>query len=126
LLTATSSHKFIIIIIIIIFSPRMLQSVYTTFSSSGVGIVNSMQGILPATYPLLVLSLGIDDWLGVLGFTGEKLDCSLQVLRVLSLEAPKVGGSLDQRWCQSVGVLGYPAAVGDAEVPNSVPDGTDT
>jgi hypothetical protein len=63
----------------------MLQSVYMTFSSSGVGIVNSMQGIRPATYPLLVLSqclYGID-WLGLLGFSGEKLDCSLQVLRVL-------------------------------------------
>jgi hypothetical protein len=45
---------------------------------------------------------------------------------VLSLEAPKVGGSLDQRWCQSAGVLGYPAAVGDAEVPHSVHDGRDS
>jgi hypothetical protein len=38
------------------FSPRMLQSVCMAFSSSGVGVVNSMQGIRPATYPLLVLS----------------------------------------------------------------------
>jgi hypothetical protein len=78
----------------------MLQSVCMTFSCSGVGIVNSMQGIRPAMYPLLVLSqclYGIDDWLGLLGFTEEKLDCSFQVLRVLSLEAPRVGGSLDQR-----------------------------
>jgi hypothetical protein len=73
----------------------MLQSVYMTFSSSGVGIVSSMQGICPATYPLLVLSqclYGIDDWLWLLGFLGEKLDCSLQVLRVLLLEPPRVGG----------------------------------
>jgi hypothetical protein len=64
----------------IYFSPRMLQSVCMTFSSSGVSIVNSMQEIRPAMYPLLVLSLclcGIDDWLGLLGFTGEKLECSL-------------------------------------------------
>jgi hypothetical protein len=39
------------------FSPRMLQSVCLTFSSGGVGIDNSMQGIRPTTHPLLVLSL---------------------------------------------------------------------
>jgi hypothetical protein len=93
----------------------MLQSVCMIFSSSGVGIVNSMQRLLVLSQCLY----GIDDWLGLLGFSGEKQDCSLQVLRVLSLESPRVGGSLDQRWCQSVGVLGYPAAVGDAEVLHS-------
>jgi hypothetical protein len=35
----------------------MLQSVCLTFSRSGVGIDNSMQGIRPATHTLLVLSL---------------------------------------------------------------------
>jgi hypothetical protein len=55
----------------------MLQSVSLTFSSSGVGIDNSMQGIRPATYPLFVLSLsyGIDDWLGLLGFTRLYVAC---------------------------------------------------
>jgi hypothetical protein len=38
------------------FSPRMLQSVCLTFSSSGVGIDNNMQGIRAATHPLFVFS----------------------------------------------------------------------
>jgi hypothetical protein len=33
---------------------------------------------------------------------------------VLSLKSPRVGGPSDQRRCQSVGMLRYPAAVGDA------------
>jgi hypothetical protein len=45
---------------------------------------------------------------------------------VLSLEPPRVGGFLDQQWCQSVGVLCYPVAVGDAEELHCVLDGRDT
>jgi hypothetical protein len=103
----------------------MLQSVCFTFSSSGGGIDNSMQGIRPATHPLFVLSLCLTALTTGWGYWGS-LGYMLHVLRVPSLEAPMVGGSLDQRRCQSVGVPGHPAAVGDAGGPHSVLDGSDT
>jgi hypothetical protein len=72
------------------------------------------------------MSFVIEDWLWLLGFSGVQLDCSLQVLRVFSLEPPSVGGLLDQWWCQSVRVLCQPTAVGEAVVLPSVFDGTDS
>jgi hypothetical protein len=84
-----------------------------------------MQGIRPATHPLLVLSLRLMALATGWGYWGL-LDYMLHVLRVPSLEAPKVGESLDQRWCQSVGVPGHPAAVGDAGGSHSVLDGSDS
>jgi hypothetical protein len=106
----------------------MLQSVHRTFSSRGVGGDNNMQGIRPATYLLFISSqclYVIEDWLWLLGFSGVQLDCSLQVLRVFSLEPSKVGGPLYQWWCQSVGVLCQPTAVGDTVGLHSVFDGRD-
>jgi hypothetical protein len=41
------------------------------------------------------------------------------------LEAPSVGEPLNQRWCQSVGVVYKPAVVGDAVGPRCVLDGGD-
>jgi hypothetical protein len=107
----------------------MLQSVRRTFSSRGVGGDNNVQGIRPATYLLFIPSqcrYVIEDWLWLLGLSGVQLDCSLQVLRVFSLEPPRVGGPLDQWWCQSVGMLFQPTAVGDAVVLHSVFDGRDS
>jgi hypothetical protein len=86
----------------------MLQSVRRTFSSRSVGGDNNMQGICPATYLLFIPSqclYVIEDWLWLLGFSGVQPDCSLQVLRVFSLEPPRVGGPLDQWWCKSAGML---------------------
>jgi hypothetical protein len=107
------------------FSPRMLQSVCLTFSSSGVGIDNSTQGIRPATHPLFVFSLCLTEFATGWGYWGL-LVYILHVLRVPLLKAPKVGGSLDQQRCQSVWVPGHPASVGDAGCPYSVLDGGDT
>jgi hypothetical protein len=92
--------------IIFFLSPKMLQSVCLTFSSSGVGINNDMQGIRPATHPLFVFSLCLAALATGWGYWGL-LDYILHVLRVLSLKAPRVGGSLDQRRCQSVRVPGH-------------------
>ena len=56
------------------------------------GATNSVQGKRPATYPLLMLRQCLHGtvWLCPLGFSGVKLERSLQVLRVLSLESPRV------------------------------------
>jgi hypothetical protein len=107
----------------------MPQSVRRTFSSRGVGGDNNRQEIRPATYLLFIPNqclYVIEDWLWLLGFSGVQLDCSLQFLRVFSLEPPRVGGPLDQWWCQSVGVLCQPAAVGDAVGLHSLFDGRDS
>jgi hypothetical protein len=107
----------------------MLQTVRRTFSSRSVGADNNMQGIRPATYLLFIPSqylYVIEDWLWLLGFSEVQLDYSLQVLRVFSLEPPRVGGPLYQWWCQSVGVLCQPTAVGDAVGLHSVFDGRDS
>jgi hypothetical protein len=88
-----------------------------------------MQGIRPATYLLFIPSqclYVIEDWLWLLGFSGVQLDCSLKVLRVFSLKPPRVRGLLDQWWCQPVGMLCQPTAVGDAVGLHSVFDGRDS
>jgi hypothetical protein len=93
----------------------MLQSVHRTFSSTVVAGDNNMEGIQPATYLLFILSkylYVIEDCLWLLGLSGVQLDCSLQVLRVFSLEVQRVGGPLYQWWCQSVGMLCQPTVVG--------------
>ena len=45
---------------------------------------------------------------------------------MLALKPLRVGGSLDQWWRQYVGVLCYPAVVGDAEVLHGVLDSRDS
>jgi hypothetical protein len=76
----------------------MLQSVCWTFRS------NSMQRIRPATQPLFVLRLCLTALTIGWGYWGL-LDYILHVLRVPSLEAPRVGGSLDQRQGNSVNIV---------------------
>jgi hypothetical protein len=74
-----------------------------------------MQAIRPATYLLFIPSQCLyvtEGWLWLLGLSGVQLACSLQVLRVFSLEPPRVGGPLYEWWCESVGVLCQPTAVG--------------
>ena len=92
------------------------------------GATKSVQGKRPATYPLLMLRQCLHGtvWLCPLGFSGVKLERSLQVLRVLALESPRVWGFVGQWRCQSIGVFRYPAAVGDAVGLHSVLYGSNT